>query len=972
MRNLRKLTAAVLAIAIVLTSMTAVFAAGDTTTTIVNADKAATLKDLGLYAGTDATDVKIGLDGVLTTQDSLIFLAKIFGYFDAAGKLSADEVTEGLAKFADADKISDYAKNVVAYSAINGILSGSTKDGKFYVGAKDTVTAARFATFILKQMGYTVPKYTESAVQLSEVKGSQSSATVTGELTRDAAIGIIYGALTAEQASGKTVIAGIVGDDAALKAIAEKAGLIKAETPTALIVNDVTAPNLKQVKVVFNKEVDSSTVIDANFTVYKAANAYTDIATTTATYALQSDKKTVIITLDTGAKLDNNSTFEVKVSNVKDLAGNLVTAFDKTGISSTDISTPVLVDAKVSGPRTIVATFSEPVYSYNNTPAADFTVDGGNYYISKADISASNSTVTLTLGAPLTSGDHTITVASSSTDLKDYADYPVIIASKTITATPVTTAPVATIASQSQNKVVLKFSAPVNNVEIATINAVYNNVNGHHTVAAADPNGTTYSVDGNIYNDTWDLVFAALPAGTNNLYITSDSAKPIADAWGNTFATTVVTLPLSIISDNTAPTVKSASIALDSNGNNHELTVVYSEDVDASNVGVTLYDSSNVLQTLSTTPVYNNSTYTAVYSYAGKLAGGAYTLTLKNIVDKSPAANKLETYTNTITVADVVAPGIKAAYKSNEYKILVTYSEAVNTAISGLVSSYQVTSGSPAVKNTINSVNVIDTKNVILNVASALTSAPTVAVANVTDLAGNSVSSNFSNAQEVAVADTGAKVNSVKAISTTQIKVEFDRVLTGLGNAGMSLVAVGNTTGTAVSAIGYTESSTINSSNQTVAIFHLATALNEAAQDTVTLKNVIFSIDYTKSTAKDLLGVAPASDASKIVVDEILPTVYKVEYKGQDTITITFNEDLDADTINKATGSINGFSLKNGTIGSALLTAPKVITIKAGKDANGNPTYFTQGTTSVSYSGLQGIQDIAGNALAAFTDKVAN
>ena len=77
MRNLRKITAAVLAAALVLTSVPAAFAADPAT--LANADKAVTLRDLGLYSGQDANDPRVGLDSTLTTQDSLIFLAKLFG-----------------------------------------------------------------------------------------------------------------------------------------------------------------------------------------------------------------------------------------------------------------------------------------------------------------------------------------------------------------------------------------------------------------------------------------------------------------------------------------------------------------------------------------------------------------------------------------------------------------------------------------------------------------------------------------------------------------------------------------------------------------------------------------------------------------------------------------------------------------------------------------------------------------------------
>jgi hypothetical protein len=198
---MRRLLVAVLAAALIFTSMSTVFA--DNSATIANADKAAALKDLGLYAGQDSNDPKVGLENALTTQDSLIFLAKLFGYNEDANALTADQVADALAKFDDAASISEYAKNVVAYSAANGILSGSIQDGKFFVGAKDTVTAARFATFMLKQMGYTVEDYKVSVAKLAETKGSMVDATVTGDLRRDDAVGVMYDALTAEKASGR-------------------------------------------------------------------------------------------------------------------------------------------------------------------------------------------------------------------------------------------------------------------------------------------------------------------------------------------------------------------------------------------------------------------------------------------------------------------------------------------------------------------------------------------------------------------------------------------------------------------------------------------------------------------------------------------------------------------------------------------------------------------------------------------------
>ncbi len=273
MRNLRRFAIAVLSAALVLTPMTATFAADSPA--IGNLDKAVTLKDLGLYSGQDATDPKIGLEKGLTTQDSLIFLAKLFGYYDAATKLTQDDVSAALAKFEDAAFISDYAKKVVAYSAANHIMSGSTKDGKFFVGAKDTVTAARFATFMLKQMGYTVADYKQSVGKLAEIKGSKIDALVTGDLTRDAAIGVMYGVLTAEKGSGKTIIADIVGNNVDLKAKVEQLGIPGIEPEQPAISNNrhhhvIEYPNIEKaeltaknkITLVFNQKMTSVSASD--------------------------------------------------------------------------------------------------------------------------------------------------------------------------------------------------------------------------------------------------------------------------------------------------------------------------------------------------------------------------------------------------------------------------------------------------------------------------------------------------------------------------------------------------------------------------------------------------------------------------------------------------------------------------------------------------------------------------------------
>ncbi len=541
MRNPKKLVAVFLTGALILTSISPVFAAVNDEAGIANADKAATLKDLGLYAGQDANDVRAGLDGALTTQDSLIFLAKLFGYNDAAGGLTADQVAEGLAKFDDAASISDYAKNIVAYSASNGILSGSTKDDKFFVGAKDTVTAARFATFMLRQMGYTVADYKASVAVLAETKGSKIDATLTGDLTRDAAVGVMYGALTAEKASGKTVIVDIVGNNADLKARAEQAGLL---TPSSgggsgsgyvpLAVETVKALNNKQLMVTFSVPMDKVSAENQSNYIIKDRGETTKMLTNTSC-KLGSDKKTVTITLDSTVQdcLTNASRSEVVVSKDIMAADEKTLGADKTfKVEVQDGLLPTVTEVKGVGNQLIEIVFSEPVCEGGNNTAtlapSNFSVKSGtyNYSVQKAELDLN--VIHLELGTNLLEGPVSVTVNDAGLDgnnvIQDYAGYKVFKSPRTFDFVKDTSVAVVTVKSALQDQVVLGFSKLVKGKDIRL----------YHSLKNVDVYKSE-NVTAESYVDELTFSFSGpLPTGSVKLYLVNSdtSGYQITDAYG--------------------------------------------------------------------------------------------------------------------------------------------------------------------------------------------------------------------------------------------------------------------------------------------------------------------------------------------------------------------------------------------------------------------------------------------------------
>ncbi|RXE60606.1 Ig-like domain-containing protein [Acetivibrio mesophilus] len=575
MRRLRRLAVALLTVALILTSMPAVFA--DNSSTISNADKAAALKDLGLYAGQDSNDPKVGLENALTTQDSLIFLAKLFGYNDAANALSADQVAEALAKFDDAASISEYAKNVVAYSAANGILSGSTQDGKFFVGAKDTVTAARFATFMLKQMGYTVADYKVSVEKLAETKGSKVDATLAGDLYRDDAVGVMYGALTAEKASGKTVIADIVDDNADLKAKAEKLGLLEVAPVVTedLAVESVKALNCKQIEIKFNQEMDiDSAESEESYEILDNGENKVELGDNSA--SLDSDKKTVIITLNKNVadRLTNPSKVKVKVkqdikaANEKNLGEDA-----EYEVEVQDGIIPTVTSVKATGNKNIRITFSEPIYDKGNDNSIDttnFAVKSGTYtyYVSNATLE-DNNVIDLTVGTKLIEGPVTVTVNDAGMDnpncIMDYADYKVFKQEITFDYVNDTSVAVITVKSATKNKVVLHFSKPVKGSDITL----------YHSVKEVASNGALVKGVANASDITFEFKESKLPSGNVNLYLvnSTDDKKKLSDYYDIKIPDQIITC--TVVIDETGPTYVSNKVY-----SNEYIKIQFNEELD--------------------------------------------------------------------------------------------------------------------------------------------------------------------------------------------------------------------------------------------------------------------------------------------------------------------------------------------------------------------------------------------------------
>lgn len=449
MRNLRKLTAVVIAIALVLTSMTAAFAA--TGATPVNGDKAIVLNELGLYAGVSSTTFDPDLESNLTREQGTILLLKLFGLDAKAAALTDAEVATALTGKTDAAKVSDWAKKAVAYAVANKIMSGKSDAT---VNPSDKITGAEFATLIVKTMGYDVADWTKAVTQLSEIKGSEvADEFATVNLTRDAAVAYMFGALTAEKKDAVTIIAALIAADPTKKDVAVEAGLV-AGIPTF----QVAIATTKSLTVTFDQTVDTA---KATFSVKKGSI----VIPVTTTW---NDKKTVA-TLTYGVDFAAGD-YAVTVGGLGIAAGSDA----KTVTVTPERIDTIQVDANAY--RDAVTTTTVAVtYKLLNQYGEDIT----------KKYATTNFTVSSTKGSPSVSAQGTITVTSVADDV---ASFGVTVVDKTFAKTA--TATVTTLAAKNLSEITL--GTPVVKTDKTKLEAGVNDYDLPYT--AKDQYGNSYTL----------------------------------------------------------------------------------------------------------------------------------------------------------------------------------------------------------------------------------------------------------------------------------------------------------------------------------------------------------------------------------------------------------------------------------------------------------------------------------------------
>lgn len=739
MRNLRKLTAAVLAVALVLTSMTAVFAATDatqSTTTaaakVVNGDKAAVLKELKLYEGKDAKDPKVGLEDALKVQEALMWLATEFGYKAEADKLADADVTKALAKFADAKDVADYAKKVVAYSAQEGIIAGEKdKAGKLYIKPTASVKATRFATFMLKGLGYDLKgSFTESVAQLKEVDGSKISGTETGDLSRDAAVGMMYGVLTAKTKAGKTVAEKLVAADASLQAVASKNSLLPVNGKLAVdtvmaVANNKVAVTLKE----------AAAVSAADIAIVKKG---TTTAVAVKNVVKESDK---LYTVETDA-LTAGTSYTLTVAGA---------ATNFTGIAA-DNTAPTVVKVTSPDTNTFEVEYSDKMDFTSATDLVNYTFDK-SLKVVKAELNGDRNKIKLTTDVAKRNVYYSLTIK----DVKNSDGKSVAKTTRNIVANEDRTAPrLNPIQTQNNRMLVLKFE-DTNGMNKAALETVANYSINDLAITSATAYDTLNNNDGKF--DTVVLMTETQTANKSytltieNLVDNSVLANPLGK---------VTRSFRGMAEDKTAPTVVQNSVK---SHNNNEVEISFSENnamdaaslEDISNYTITVGSGSETLQVISAKAADTKypdgyktkkvTLTTAAQDIGPSSNGKTYKVEVKGVTDEfgnalKQTGGKYLTYNFLSSPVDTAPPAVSSVeYKGD--KIRLHFTEELKKATVTDPSNYSINKdiGAPIKATLEKDASNADRPSIVELTTPTLSGNTTyeIKINNVEDMYGNAV-----------------------------------------------------------------------------------------------------------------------------------------------------------------------------------------------------------------------------------------
>ncbi len=927
MRNLKKLFAVIMTVAMLASVMVPALAAEG----FQFEDEAQKLYDLGLFKGNSDTSYVPDLGTTLNRQAGLALAIRLLGKDAEVAAMSAEEVATQLAKIVDADEITEWAKPYAAYAVKNGLTNGIDSNilPNVKFGAQLPLTGKEFINFILKIMGYQVA-WDDVLTKAAEIgmlsAGDAVTFGTTPVLNRDLAVGIMAFALKGTTVTGVSLAQRLVDEGAVSgEAMAAAGYFAPTATPTAapvqLGIESVNASNLREVEIVFTGAVDATEG-------KKAANYKVD-GKDAQDAQIMEDGKTVLVTIKNADAPANYSKKTVKILKAVGLAEDT----EVKDVLFRDVTVPSVVSVAPTGPRAIEITMSEPM-DESIVSVSNFELD--NNYVAIASISYNKRVITINTGTDLKEGSHTLNIKNVAGGIADKSGKGVDPASFTFEYVKDTTPIAVSVDSSTETSVKIKFNKAVKdivgNANVAfrhTYNTDTNQVLGTGAVAMSDGDKVV------------EITFGAakpFPPGTTTLYIEyiDNNGTKIADNFGNKLEETTLTITTS--ADSTKPAVDTVTFK-DSN----KVEVLFTENVqmDANDGGAlkvgnyTLKDAAG--DSVTVTEVLQadagNNKKVNVFTAAKAINGGSYTLTIKGVKDTSIAKNQMEDAVISFTAEDKVPPTLKDKNSTTDgiqiqqvdtKKVKVEFSEVMDSMATDK-SLYKPSAGE------IDSVAFASgNKAVVLTFKADVNGGITIDIARIKDAAGNWMEAFSTTTHVMALTPIGAK--EVAILGKNELKVTIDDVVTGISVTDFVYSVNNGTSYSTPSSI----KDVIYDGTKTLITLTVGAAMNE---NTTNGTNILVATASTV-TAKNEFGTK-VGFAATAAADKYAPKILTVVAANKDgdatklgTLTVTFTEALYAPSVQDTDFTLSdGFEVKEITVAGAVVT----ITVKD-KDNTGTAT----------------------------------
>ncbi len=907
MKQLRKLTCLTLAIALMLSNMTFVHAASQ---------EARNLNKLGLLLNITEEELGQTLNRVI----GITMVLKALGYKDEDVKSKASDNP-----FMDLDRYS-WAKGFAAVAYDNKITNGVSLDPNYMeFGPTEPLTKKQMLTFMLRVLGYDENEGIEAWEDTENLARKAGILTDNSEFdshfTKDDAARIMYAAMSAKlQKSEGRLIDRLIAKGKVEKSKAMSLGLVEPEKPKTLEVESVTAENLRQIKVVFNREVNAdSAKLLAN---YKLAGAKGVSSRTLSEAVVQEDNRTVLLTVGVALSqsanpsvLENRKDYVLTVKDVKDLTGQVLSKTEKN-FTATDSSAPEVLGVEFTGPKNVRLTFTEPVKTLGKVKVMQ-----GSSSIStrKVEIdSAHANVINVEVYNNFKAG---VSYSFEATEMKDFAGYVNIIYVESKVYEADNSTPTARVVAADQGKVEVVFDRPVKGISEKHFYHSY----PHQTAQAVyKDSALKQKVSSTEYVSKVWVVFATglssgnypLPAQAEFYIMGKVNALQIMDSWGNKFAD--FREYLSVSADHSAPVIETVDVQSET-----QIVITYNKAL--STAGTYKIIDSNGRTLANPSASLNGKMVTLKFSRITNKS--SVILEIRGVKDNTLSRNEMPLETRAIEFTDksfdgVASADFKAIMDGSRVvggEIYVNYNEEVaDNAIDP--KNYRLEIGSLQETLSNQSFSFVDSNKAVLIVLNEVLAkkvsdnlgATKLIVGGVTDLAGNS-SFGFQTTTPLTgiVAATMTKAVLVQDGDLSKVELHFNRSIYNI------LKANGITASYAQ--LRYDNTQVVNGPGTLRVVDYTIKGDNNKVVE-VTLSDDIYmagslTLHVDSNTLEDSHGTKVASFSVTNVEDKIAPKMRTengkkivAAYKdgGNYYISLKYTESIDPNSLSSATYRIDG------------------------------------------------------------------